>query len=95
MSELIHLPNIGKVLEQHLIAVGIETAKQLQEIGAQQAFVRIRLYTDPTACIRVLYSLQGAILGIPDTQLSDETKTALKQFFRNLPDTLSRSSDKK
>ena len=40
MSELSKLPNVGKVLEENLLAVGIETLEQLREIGAEEAFRR-------------------------------------------------------
>ncbi len=84
MSELKNLPNVGKVLEEHLHAVGIETPQQLKETGAQKAFLLIRMQRDPGACLNMLYGLQGAILGVPDTHLSEETKTTLKQFFKTL-----------
>ena len=32
----------------------------------------------------MLYGLKGAILGIPDTQLSEKTKAQLKHYFANL-----------
>lgn len=52
MNKLSDLPNVGKVLEQNLIAVGIQTPEQLREIGSKEAFVRIRLNADPGhACI--------------------------------------------
>ena len=47
MSELMKLPNIGKVLERHLLAVGIETSMQLKKIGAENAFLMIRSQQDP------------------------------------------------
>lgn len=84
MSELSKLPNVGKVLEENLLAVGIETREQLQEIGAKEAFRRIRLERDPGACLHMLYGIQGAILGIPDKLLLADSKQELKTFFRSL-----------
>lgn len=84
MSELSKLPNVGKVLEENLLAVGIETWEQLQEIGAKEAFRRIRLERDPGACLHMLYGIQGAILGIPDKLLPADSKQELKTFFRSL-----------
>ncbi|HOU09786.1 MAG TPA: TfoX/Sxy family protein [Clostridiales bacterium] len=84
MSELSELPNIGKVLEENLLAVGIETPAQLRKAGACEAFRRIRLQRDPGACLHMLYGLQGAVEGIPDRFLSDEKKQELKAFFRSL-----------
>ncbi len=83
MGELLGLPNVGKVLEKLLIDSGINTGEQLKNMGAEEAFVRIRLQ-DPTACIRMLYGLQGAIEGVKDTTLSDATKEKLKHFYNSL-----------
>ena len=84
MSELSKLPNVGKVLEENLLAVGIETPEQLREIGAEETFRRIRLQRDHGACLHMLYGIQGAILGIPDKNLSADTKQELKAFFHSL-----------
>jgi len=78
------LPNIGKVIERQLIEAGIETPEQLREIGAKEALLRIRLTSDPGACIRVLYGLQGAIEGVFDSELDKVTKQDLLEFFRAL-----------
>lgn len=84
MSELSKLPNVGKVLEQNLIEVGIDTPEKLREIGAKEAFMQIRLSVDSGACLHMLYGLQGAVDGINDKFLSDETKQDLREFFKNL-----------
>jgi DNA transformation protein len=84
MSELAKLPNVGKVLEENLLSVGIETPEQLRKIGAKKAFLRIRAQKDPTACLHMLYGLQGAVEGIPDKYVSDDTKGDLKVFFKTL-----------
>lgn len=41
MGELSKLPNIGKTIEEQLNQVGIMTAKQLKEIGAERAWLKI------------------------------------------------------
>lgn len=84
MSELSKLPNVGRVLEENLLAVGIETPEQLQEVGAEETFRRIRLQRDSGACLHMLYGIQGAILGIPDKYLPADIKLELKAFFRSL-----------
>lgn len=83
MSKLSDLPNVGKVLEKNLIEVGITTPEQLKEIGAKEAFLRIRI-NDPTACLHMLYGIQGAIEGIRDVYLSKEVKQELKAFHNGL-----------
>lgn len=83
MSELSDLPNVGKVLEQRLIEIGISTPEQLRKIGTQATFIKIRKI-DSTACLHMLYGIQGAVDGIKDTLLSDTTKKALKEFYKKL-----------
>lgn len=83
MSALSSLPNVGKVLEKNLMDSGITTAEQLREIGTEEAFMRIRMQ-DPTACIHMLYGIQGAVEGMKDKFLEDSTKERLRQFYRKL-----------
>lgn len=78
------LPNVGKVLEENLRRVGIETPQQLREAGAEEAFLRIRASVDPGACLHMLYGIQGAIDGIPDKHLSQDAKEKLKAFYRGM-----------
>lgn len=51
MSALSDLPNVGKVLEDNLRKINIETPEQLRQIGAEEAFFRIRMAVDPGACL--------------------------------------------
>lgn len=83
MSELEKLPNIGKAAAALLEESGIDTPEKLMEAGSREAFLRIR-QIDPTACIRMLYGLEGAVQGKPDKLLSNETKRDLLEFFREL-----------
>lgn len=83
MNRLQDLPNIGRVAQELLIESGIQTPEELYEIGSKEAFLRIRM-KDPTACIRMLYGLEGAVQGLKDHQLSKETKEELLEFFRTL-----------
>ncbi len=84
MSKLRGLPNVGKVLEDSLQRVGIETPEQLRYAGAEDVFIRIRLHVDSGACLHMLYGIQGAIEGKRYTHLSDVTKNRLKQFYNGL-----------
>jgi DNA transformation protein and related proteins len=83
MGALQKLPNIGKVAESLLMEVGIHSPEELFSIGSKEAFLRIRL-KDQTACLHMLYGLEGAVQGIPDTELSEETKQELKDFYKTL-----------
>ena len=82
MGELAKLPNIGKVVEEQLNQVGITTYEELKELGSRQAWLRIKAIDD-SACIHRLYSLEGAILGIKNTELDAETKADLKDFYNS------------
>ncbi len=84
MSALSGLPNVGKVLERNLLQVGIETPEQLRDLGAEDAFLRIRVSIDQGACLHMLYGIQGAIEGVPDKFLADSTKQKLKRFYETL-----------
>lgn len=83
MGNLSDLPNIGKVVEEQLNTVGITTVEQLKELGSRQAWLKIRAIDD-SACIHRLLALEGAILGVRKTDLPEETKRELKEFYRSV-----------
>ncbi|MGN0488362.1 MAG: TfoX/Sxy family protein [Ruminococcus sp.] len=80
MGELSKLPNIGKIVEEQLVQVGINSVDELKEIGAKEAWLKIQ-EIDESACIHRLMALEGAIEGIKKTMLSDEVKADLKEFY--------------
>ena len=81
MNELHNLPNIGAYIETKLYDVHIHDEKTLRELGSKAAFKQM-LTADDTLCIRVLYSLEGAIQGIKDSALSAADKEDLKAYFK-------------
>ena len=81
MGELSSLPNIGKVVEEQLMQVGIHSAGELKRIGAKEAWLRIQAI-DESACIHRLMALEGAIQGVKKGMLSDEVKADLKEFYQ-------------
>lgn len=81
MNELSKLPNIGKKLEEQFIQIGINTADELKETGAKEAWLKIQAI-DESACINRLLALEGAIEGVKKTLLQDEVKTDLKEFYQ-------------
>lgn len=81
MGELSNLPNIGKVVEEQLLQVGIDSAEELKRIGAREAWLRIQ-QIDESACIHRLMALEGAIRGVKKSMLSDEVKADLKVFYQ-------------
>lgn len=82
MCELSKLPNIGAVLEQQLLQVGIDSPEKLAEIGSKQAWLRIRAM-DSSACYNRLCALEGAIEGIRWHDLSTAIKTELLDFYKS------------
>lgn len=81
MSELSKLPNIGKIVEEQLLQVGISAVDELMNVGAKAAWLKIQ-EIDESACINRLIALEGAIQGIKKTMLSDEVKADLKEFYQ-------------
>ena len=77
---LTQLPNIGKVVAEKLIEVGITTPEGLKAIGTEQSFIRLQTI-DETACLSMLQALEGAVQGIRWHDLPKERKEALKEFF--------------
>jgi DNA transformation protein len=85
MSSLADLPEIGNVTATQLVAVGIKDADTLRDIGARQAFSRIRDELDPGACIQLLIGLECAVRGISAKELPPKDKADLRAWFRALP----------
>ena len=83
MSALQKLPNIGQVAEALLLDAGIDTPEELIRVGSKEAFLRIRI-KDQTACLHMLYGIEGAVEGIRDNDLSAEIKQDLKAFYKTL-----------
>lgn len=81
--ELTDLPNVGPVLACNLRTVGIETPEALQTVGAETAWLQIRLKVDGGACLHQLQALAGAVAGIPKKDLPPERKAELKAFFHS------------
>ena len=64
MERLTDLPNIGPKLAENLEKAGIETPERLRELGAEEAFLRIRAQADAAACLHQLEALAGAAEGV-------------------------------
>lgn len=81
MGELSRLPNIGKVVEEQLNQAGIFTEENLKETGAKAAWLKIQ-ESDPSACMHRLLALEGAIRGVRKTELPEDVKADLKEFYQ-------------
>lgn len=82
MGELSKLPNIGKVVEEQLNEVGINTVDKLIDIGSKEAWLKIK-EVDDSACINRLMALEGAIQNIRWHDLSEDDKNNLKNFYND------------
>lgn len=71
--------NIGKEMAKKLTTVGIDSAEQLTELGAKQAFLKLK-EAYPNVCLVHLYTLEGAIQNTEFNCLSEEKKKDLKEF---------------
>lgn len=83
-EKLTDMPNIGPKLAAHLTQAGVETPEQLRQMGAEEAFLRIRAKADATACLHELEALAGAVEGVRKSLLPPERKAELKAWFRGL-----------
>ncbi|EMF0203539.1 TfoX/Sxy family protein [Enterococcus hirae] len=74
-------PNIGKKLEKQLNRIGIYTIEELKEIGAEQAWLKIKK-NDYSACLHRLLALEGAIRGNKKSLIDVERKNELRNFVK-------------
>ena len=79
MSELTSMINIGKEMAKKLTSVGIESSEKLIEVGAKEAFLRLK-QRYPNVCLVHLYTLEGEIHDTEYNRLSEDTKKELKEF---------------
>lgn len=79
MPELTEMRNIGREMARKLESVGIDSAEKLMEVGAKQAFFKLK-EAYPNVCLVHLYALEGAVQDMGYDQLSEDTKKELKAF---------------
>ena len=79
--QLSKMPNIGKVLTEKLVQVGIDTPEKLKAAGSENAFIRLKT-VDSGACLSMLCALEGAIQDIRWHNLDEERKAELKAFLK-------------
>ena len=69
------------VVEEQLMQIGISSADELRQTGSKAAWLKIQ-EIDESACINRLMALEGAIRGVKKTQLPDDIKADLKEFYQ-------------
>ncbi len=72
------LKNIGPVTAKWLGDAGIHTRSDLKRAGAVLAYKILQHQRPKQATILLLYALEGALLDVPWTELSTDTKAALR-----------------
>jgi DNA transformation protein len=83
MTRLSDALNIGKVLELKLNKVGINSLEELQQVGAENAFAKIKSI-DKNAGRTILFSIDGAIHGVKWHEIEANRKALLKKYYNKL-----------
>jgi DNA transformation protein and related proteins len=73
------LRNLGAKSSQWLAAVGIHTQEDLMAIGAVDAYLRVRAAFPDRVSLNLLWALEGALLGLPWTEIPPELKDDLRR----------------
>ena len=79
MTSLTSLRNIGARSAQWLDSVNIRTPQDLYDVGAVDAYLRVKTAYPDQVSLNMLYALQGAILDIPWNELPLEMKDDLRR----------------
>ena len=74
-----NLMNIGPKVAEGLAEIGIETEYQLREMGAVEAFCRMRMVDPKWNHKMLLYALHGALIGVNCLQLDEDIKRNLNE----------------
>lgn len=74
-ADLLKLKNLGEKSVDWLIAVGIETSQQIEELGAVEVYQRLQEQYHVNR--NMLWALQGALMDLPYSQLPNDVKQAL------------------
>lgn len=73
---LTSLPNLGPKSQKMLLAAGIATIDQLREMGAVEAYWRVK-QSGANASLNLLWALEGALSGLRWQDVAREHRTSL------------------
>lgn len=82
MTRLEATPNIGKVLAGRLRAAGITTREQLEKLGDEAAFGRLRASLPDDACTHTRLALAGAVRNIRWHDLDKDLRAELTKDLK-------------
>jgi DNA transformation protein and related proteins len=71
------MPSLGKASAELLVDVGVTTPEMLREVGAVEAWRRLRFAHGKRVTVTWIYALDIAIQGIPWKELSEARATQL------------------
>lgn len=77
-DELARLKNIGKTSAQWLHEAGIHSLADLEDVGAVEAWRRVKALYPNRVSLLILYALQGALLNLHWNALPPDMKADLK-----------------
>ncbi len=84
MTPVRRLRNIGPTSAGMLAEVGIETIEDLQEIGAIEAYRRLKFTFENRVSLNFLWALEAGLQGIDWRHLTDADKDRLKAGIQDL-----------
>ncbi|MBI2300436.1 MAG: TfoX/Sxy family DNA transformation protein [Armatimonadetes bacterium] len=77
------VPNIGFELGTQLVTVGIDSLERLVDVGAREAWLRLRVQHPGCNALRTLLALHGAIEDRPMDALAPHDVAELRAWRRN------------
>jgi DNA transformation protein len=92
VADLTDLPNIGEVLAEKLVEIGVESREDLLAKGSVEAVLEIG-EPNQAACYNMLYALEGAIRGVRWHGISKEDRGNLKAEYDEARTLISEKSD--
>lgn len=75
-NSLVALPGLGPKSQTMLANAGITTLAELRELGAVQAYLRVRA-SNSQASLNLLWALEGALSNQPWQQVAREQRSSL------------------
>jgi DNA transformation protein len=82
MVDLSTLQKIGATSAAWLRAAGVETVDELERLGALEAWRRAKRAYPDWVTLNLLYALEGALLGLPWTEMPADVKRRLAEAAR-------------
>ncbi len=76
MTDFSALPNLGPKSSEMLRAAGIKSIEELRSLGSVRAYLKIKA-AGASASLNLLWSLEGAITGLPWQVVAREHRLSL------------------